>query len=412
MMQHLEHPERLQFNAAPSTLNRSIKMKIKFSVILVLIFSLTSTLYAQKLLRIVKASSTSVDIKDDNYPVRKNAWRVMPKEKLDVYATSAKKVIFYTDQDSISFNLSPQLGEYDFIILVNGKDTARTQVKYDINAPNRKPVAYLDTLRKAEKYNLSDQREIPAFRYQAMDNPNLMRIRKDLKLDSIAGKGNELSKVFNLLHWVHNLIRHDGSSENPTLKNAIDLIKVCREQNRGVNCRMLATVLNECYLSMGITSRYITCMPKETIFDDCHVINMVYSKDLDKWIWIDPTFDAYVMDEKGQLLGIQEVRERLVKGMPLVLNADANWNRTILQSKESYLQSYMAKNLYRVQTPLFSQYDSETWTSGKEVTYVELLPLDGLVQDPQKKETTNQQTGVKFVNYKTNNPGLFWTTPK
>ena len=83
-----------------------------------------------------------------------------------------------------------------------------------------------------------------------------------------------------------------------------------------------------------------------------------------------------------------------------------------MQSKESYLQSYMAKNLYRLQTPLFSQYDSETWTSGKEVGYVELLPLDGLVQDPQKKEFTNQQTGVKFVHYKTNNPGLFWTTPK
>ena len=118
------------------------------------------------------------------------------------------------------------------------------------------------------------------------------------------------------------------------------------------------------------------------------------------------------MDEKGTLLGIQEVRERLVRGMPLVLNADANWNRTALQSKEYYLQTYMAKNLYRLETPVMSQYDTETCIRGKEVSYVELLPLDGIVQGPQNRESTNQKTGVKFINYKTNNPELFWTTPK
>ena len=384
---------------------------MKRTILFLLLFAVTTT-FAQTKLKVVKATSTSVDIKDGNYPVRKNAWTVMPKEKLDVYTTSAKKVTFYTDQEAISFNVDPKIGEYDFIILVNGTDSARTQIKYDVKAPSRRPVAYLDTLQKAGKYNLSDRREVPVFTYQSMKDPNLVRIRRDLKLDSVAGKGNELSKIFNLMHWVHNLIRHDGNSNNPTLKNAIDLIKVCQEENRGVNCRMMAMVLNECYLAVGITSKYITCMPKETNFDDCHVINMVYSKDLGKWIWIDPTFDSYVMDEKGNLLGIQEVRERLVKGMPLVLNADANWNRTALQSKEYYLQTYMAKNLYRLETPVRSQYDTETWTSGKEVSYVELLPLDGIVQGPQKRESTNQKTGVKFINYKTNNPELFWTTPK
>jgi hypothetical protein len=357
--------------------------------------------FAQKKLPIIKANSTSVDIKDNNQ-LRKNAWRIVPEEKLDVYTTSAKKVTFYTDIDSISFKIDPKK-HYDFIILLNGKDSARTQIKYK---PSR-----LEILKNAGKYDYTDNRFIPKFEYQSADNPNLNKIKQDLKLDSIAGKGSELSQIFNLLHWVHNLVKHDGSSNNPTLKNAIDLIKVCKLENRGVNCRMLATILNECYLSMGIKSRYITCMPKETEFDDCHVINMVYSKELKKWIWIDPTFDSYVMDEKGNLLGIQEVRERLVKGLPLVLNADANWNRENLQTKEAYLENYMAKNLYRLETPLISEYDTETWKSGKEVTYIELLPLDGIEQIPQKKEQTNSKTGVKFIYYKTNNPNLFWTKP-
>lgn len=368
---------------------------------LLLIFIGKTTL-AQKKLPIIKANSTSVDIKDDNQ-LRKNAWTIVPEEKLDVYTTSAKKVTFYTDIDSISFKVEPKK-QYDFIILLKGKDSARTQIKYK---PSR-----LEILKNAGEYDYTDNRFVPKFTYQSSENSNLQRIRQDLKLDSIAGKGSELSQIFNLLHWVHNLVRHDGNSDNPTLKNAKELINICKAENRGVNCRMLATILNECYLSMGIKSRYITCMPKETNFDDCHVINMVYSKELEKWIWIDPTFDSYVMDEKGNLLGIQEVRERLVKGLPLVLNADANWNRENLQTKENYLYNYMAKNLYRLQTPLNSEYDTETWKSGKEVTYIELLPIDGIEQTPQKKEQTNNSTGVKFIYYKTNNPNLFWTKPE
>ena len=266
-------------------------------------------------------------------------------------------------------------------------------------------------LKAAAAYDTTDQRFVPKFGYQLASDTNLQRIRRELKLDSIAGNGSELSKIFNLMHWVHNLVKHDGNSNNPTLKNAIDLIRVCKQENRGVNCRMLATILNECYLSLGIRSRYITCMPKETQFDDCHVINMVFSRQLDKWIWIDPTFDAYVMDEKGQLLGIQEVRERLIQGKPLILNADANWNRGSLQTRENYLEQYMAKNLYRLQTPLVSEYDTETWKSGKQVSYVELLPLDGVEQLPQHKTQTNTSTGVIFTYYKTNNPAIFWAKP-
>ena len=70
------------------------------------------------------------------------------------------------------------------------------------------------------------------------------------------------------------------------------------------------------------------------MFNDCHVINAVYSNTLDKWLWMDPTFNAYVTDEKGNLLGIGEVRERLRKNEPIVLNEDANWNNKNKQTKE------------------------------------------------------------------------------
>ena len=118
------------------------------------------------------------------------------------------------------------------------------------------------------------------------------------------------------------------------------------------------------------------------------------------------------MNEKGELLSIEEVRERLISDKPLILNPDANWNNRSTATKEDYLQTYMAKNLYRIECPVESQYDYETWQQGKQVAYVELLPLDGFNQSPQTNKQKNQKTGTTFTRYKTNNPALFWTKPE
>jgi hypothetical protein len=270
--------------------------------------------------------------------------------------------------------------------------------------------SYLDKLKSASAYEYKDMRKIPVFTYQDQNNPNLVALRKGFSLDSIAGFGNDVSKVLNLMHWIHNLIPHDGNHENPVIKNAMSMIALCKKEGRGLNCRGLATVLNECYLAMGFKSRFITCMPKDTIFQDCHVINSVYIPGDKKWIWIDPTNNAYVMNEQGELLSIEEVRERLINNKPLILNPDANWNNKSTTSKKYYLYNYMAKNLYRLQCPLISEFDTETWKQGKKIAFVELLPLDAHQQKPDKKEHTSEKTGTTFTYLKTNNPNSFWQT--
>lgn len=390
-------------NPAFSPLISYTNMK-HFFLLFSLILSFAFSMQAQTKLPLIKAHSLDVDIRDAGY-FRKKAWTISPNLRPDIYTTSSKfkEVTFYTDIDSITYRVTPDK-DFNFIILVDNKDSAYTQIHY--------VKSFRDILIDAAAYNRTDKRPIPKFTYQSMDHPELQALRKGFNLDSIAGEGNEVSKIINLLHWVHNLIPHDGNHGNPEVKNAMNMIAECKNGKRGLNCRGLATVLNECYLSMGFKSRFITCMPKDSVFDDCHVINMVYSNDLHKWVWIDPTNDAYVMDENGVLLSVQEVRERVINGKTLIVNPDANWNHKASAVKEEYLYQYMAKNLYRIQCPLVSEYDTETWKNGKRVTYVELLPLDAYQQTPQLSEETNSKTGTTFVNYKTNNPDLFWTTPE
>jgi transglutaminase-like putative cysteine protease len=375
---------------------------MKKTLILIGLF-LTTCCFIFGQTKIIKANSKTVAIRDgENFS--ENAWIISPEIKPDIYTTSSKDkyVTFYTDLDSLRLKITPKT-KFDFIILLNDSIKALTQIKY---VPS-----YLDKLKQAEKYNFNDNRQIPKFEYQDKNNTNLVILRKELRLDSIAGTGSEELKIINLLHWIHNLIPHDGIHGNPTVKNAMSMIKECKRDLRGLNCRGLATVLNECYLSLGIKSRFVTCMPKDTVFDDCHVINMVYLEGKNKWIWIDPTNNAYVMNEKGDLLSIQEVRESLILNKPLILNPDANWNNKSSATKDDYLYNYMAKNLYRIECPLKSEYNFETWEDGKQITYVELLPLDAYQQNPDKKEQKNKMTGTTIINFKTNNPSIFWQIP-
>ena len=233
---------------------------------------------------------------------------------------------------------------------------------------------YLYILKLSEPYERTGKSE-PRFTYAAPTDSNLARVRKFFNLDSIAGKGDEISRMKNLLYWLHDAIRHNGSSSWPKCPyNAIDLYKICKKENRGLNCRFMAMMLNEIYLAEGFKSRFITCESKAYDSDgDCHVINMVWSHSLHKWVWMDPTFCAFVTDENGLLLHPGEVRERLVNDQPLVLNEDANWNHENKQTKEDYLENYMAKNLYLITSHLISEYETES-NSGRKSPSVTLSP--------------------------------------
>lgn len=263
-------------------------------------------------------------------------------------------------------------------------------------------------LKKSGPYSRHPSPGLPVFTYQAATAPELVKFKQEYNLDSVSGKGDEISRIKNLLYWAHNIVRHDGNSNNPPSRNGTDIISVCKKDDRGVNCRMMATILKDAYQAEGFKARLVTCMPKDTADFDCHVINVVWSKTLNKWVWMDPTFNAYVSDEKGNLLNIEEVRGRLIKNQPLVLNADANWNNKIKQTREDYLGRYMSKNLYWLKCAIKSDWDLETRAAGKTpIQYIDLYPGNFSTIHNQSKKSGNGMT-----EYATNNPAYFWQKPE
>lgn len=286
---------------------------------------------------------------------------------------------------------------YDNMLSDNDLVSLRNEKKYNELLKVVKERTPLKRLKGSAPYAKDTKNENVVFTYQSKDDYRLRAVRDYLKLDSVAGKGDELSKIINLLHYVHDNMPHDGSHRAFAEMDAIDLYNYCKTSGRGVNCRQLAISLCEMYLSIGIPARYVTCLPADPNDTECHVINSVWSEQLQKWIWIDPTNDAWVMDENGNLLSIAEVRERMINDQPLVLCETANWNHREKQTKEGYLYNYMSKNLYYFECNKHNQFNPESDYRTKTAEYIYLVPV-GFADNKKGVVTTDSD--------------LFWAKPE
>lgn len=278
-------------------------------------------------------------------------------------------------------------------------DNVRTYKPFQRLTESIRQYDHLEILKKAAPYRKESHDSLPKFKYMNSDTQPMKAVRAYFNTDSVAGNGDERSRILNLMHFVHNQVSHDGGHRPYCEFDAIDLYNYAKAARRGINCRCMAIMLCELYLAAGIPARYVTCMPADPDDDDCHVICAVWSRQQKKWLWMDPTFDAYVSDDNGNLLGIDEVRQRLINGLPLTLNEDANWNHQDKQTKEYYLENYMAKNLYWLECAVDNRFNTESPFHDTRVEYVNLVPT-GFASKAVKGK------------YRTSDPEYFWQAPE
>jgi len=261
---------------------------------------------------------------------------------------------------------------------------------------------YLAVLRSGSAYAYEPTNDYPELTYQDHADEKLVELKNRYNLDSVAGTGDELTRILNLFNWVHDEISHDGGNSTPDPENSLSILDYCRETDKGVNCVYMAIVFNEACLSMGFKSRVIHGNAKKFIFNgEWHTFNAVYSSALDKWIFLDPMKRAYFMDENNNLLSIAEIRQFLIEGKPLLINPEADHNGLSFDIDE-YLH-YLTKNFYRFSCSVESKFNNYGifHLTGVTRNYVHLdpggEPQDGL--------------GVA-TNCCTSNPDYFWASPE
>jgi hypothetical protein len=253
-----------------------------------------------------------------------------------------------------------------------------------------KDILFLQRLRAYADYKMEVINSKYVFSYMDSSDINLCKLRNKYNLDSVAGNGNESAKIINLMKWVHNVVPYDGHSGYLKPANSLYLLECETAKKKGLSCFMKSIVLNDVYLAMGYPSRIVHCMPKGDNFIEDHYINMVYSKKLNKWIYMDPAVRGYFKDENGTLLSIQQLRQKLIDGKKIVLNDDAEL------PSEIYLH-YLSKNLFRFECSFASKFNFE---SKKKKVYCRLNPK-------LYSESSSKKNDYIIVS----NPDYFWAKP-
>lgn len=190
---------------------------------------------------------------------------------------------FYTDTDSIKAKI-PVDTKLTFKVLKSGKKPLILVIHNGIDANE---IAF-DTINKNN--NLQ-------FVYETgINNPYLQKLKSDYPIDSIASDGKtDLEKVRNISSWVHGLWKHDGYN-TPKQNDALYILDEVKKGQR-FRCVEYGIVTTACLNAIGLPSRTLSLKTKEvetTPSGAGHVVMEVFLKDINKWVMVDPQWDAIV----------------------------------------------------------------------------------------------------------------------
>ncbi len=197
--------------------------------------------------------------------------------------------------------------------------------------------------------DVSIQKQYLVNEQRAKEIRDYFKANANLDLDALAASEKSTwEKSVELAVFVAKNIPHDNQKIQLERRNAITLWEYSRETPTGFNCRYHSIFLSELLLSIGIKNSFVTCLPYDKDDGDCHVVNIVWLPELNKWAMIDSDMVEYTTDDNGTPLSLQEMRRFIQQDKTFTVNVlpgfEDSW--VAAPSGQSYMQAYWAKNLY------------------------------------------------------------------
>ncbi len=168
------------------------------------------------------------------------------------------------------------------------------------------------------------------------------------RLDTLVQEGmSTWEKSLAIGRFVSAHIPHANQKTRPAAKDAITLWEYIHTQEPAFNCRYHSFFTMQLLHSVGVEARVLTCMPKDDNDPDCHVVNIVYLPEYQKWAMLDTDQAIYATDAEGTPLAPWEMRRCYEQGKSFTL-----WyNYENPDQGMDYYRSYMAKNTYSFASP-------------------------------------------------------------
>ena len=182
------------------------------------------------------------------------------------------------------------------------------------------------------------------------------------RLDTVVQEGmSTWEKSLAIGRWVSSHIPHANQKARPAAKDAITLWEFIQHKEPAFNCRYHSFFAMQLLRSVGVEARVLTCLPKDDNDPDCHVVNIVYLPEYQKWAMLDTDQSMYATDAEGTPLAPWEMREYYAQDKTFTL-----WyNYESPDQGMDYYRSYMAKNTYAFASP----------TSIEDIENIYLMPI-------------------------------------
>lgn len=249
---------------------------------------------------------------------------------------------------------------------------------------------YIELLRKAEPYRADKA----SFRFEYIQDTARRRLTREyFRLDTIDNPTTETwDRTLALARFVARNIPHANQSVQPERRNAIDLWEYTRNVEPAFNCRLHSIMLHELLLACDITNRYVTCLPADSLDQDCHVVNIVWLPEHKKWAMADSDMRAYVTDSDGTPLSLSQMRERYINGAAMEIHPLLNEGQPF---DYTYYRTYWSKNLYWFECAEQTSYDIETAPWDKRGRVVVLRP-EGFTPFDTPPHSVHTQDAERF----------------
>ncbi|MCL2413880.1 MAG: hypothetical protein FWC94_01315 [Bacteroidales bacterium] len=212
--------------------------------------------------------------------------------------------------------------------------------------------------------------EIISFTYDLNRRDLYADLIERFNLDSVTAGYSDVELMIVLLNWVCDNFLHNGGSGMPHERNAFAIIDYLDNNPSGGNCRILAILLAEVLRLYGVEAKHITVHPKEPD-GFVHVVTHAYSRRLNQWIMLDPTFRLVLKDSEGRFLDLPTLRTIFANGDEVFPNENAGRN-----NQEFHMESwrtFMAEHMFYFSSGTNFTFGSEDGRDGN--TWNMLAPI-------------------------------------
>jgi transglutaminase-like putative cysteine protease len=176
-------------------------------------------------------------------------------------------------------------------------------------------------------------------------NEYLRELKNKYRLQQLVNNtDNEIDKIKNILDWTNKQWSHNGSN-NPSKSDALTILKEAGE-GKQFRCVEYGIVATAALNSIGIPARTLGLKTRDVekvMRGAGHVVSEVYSKELGKWIYIDPQFNIMPVLNGVPLNGVEFQKEIFDKNSALKL---VNKQGELSKEDSEYYIGWVGKYLY------------------------------------------------------------------